>query len=88
MSKHLISGEIFYPWTDIKDGRYSYFEKKYGKITLKRLEELVKEKVIESQEISVEDTPFTFTVYNEGDIMQAFGKHKFKIKMDAANWFG
>lgn len=84
--KHTIDGEAWYPWTDIKN-RYHYYEKKYGKITLERLEELVKEGVIESREIPVEGTPYFYTVYNEGDIIYAFAKSKFKVEVDTEQWF-
>jgi len=82
----MINNKVFYPWTDIRN-RYHYYEKNYGKITLKRLEELVKEGVIESREVPVEGTPFSFTVFNEGDIIVAFGKHKFKVEVDTEKWF-
>ena len=86
MSKHTINGEIFYPWTDIKN-RYKYYQEKYGKITLEKLEELVKEKLIESREIPVEGTPFTFSVYSEYGILWALGHSKFKEKINPEIWF-
>ena len=54
---------------------------------MKRLEELVKEGVIESQEIPVEGTPYTFTVYNEGNIIYALAKSKFKVEINPEKWF-
>ena len=85
--KHTIEGDSWYPWSDIKNGRYEYWEKNYGKITLERLEELVEEGVIKSREVPVENTPFTFTVFNEGDIIYAFAKSKFKVEVDTERWF-
>ena len=84
--KHVIDNESWYPWGDIKN-RYHYYEKKYGKITLERLEELVKEGIIESRELPVEGTPYSYSVYSEYDIIVAFGKHKFKPKVDTQQWF-
>ena len=72
--------------SDIRN-RYTYYEKRHGKITQKRLEELVKEGVIESQEIPVDGTPYSFTVYNEGDIIFSFAKSRFKVKVNPEKWF-
>ena len=82
----MIDDENWYPWGDVKK-RYTYYEKKHGKITLERLEELVKEGFIESREIPVEGTPYFYTVYNEGDIIYAFAKSKFKVEVDTEQWF-
>ena len=40
-----------------------------------------------SREIPVEGTPYFYTVYNEGDIIYAFAKSKFKVKVDTKQWF-
>ena len=83
--KHVIECENFYPLTDVRN-RYTYYEKKYGKITLERLEELVKEGVIESRELPVEGTLYTYTVYNEYDIIVALAKRKFKDEINTEQW--
>jgi len=84
--KHVIDGESFYPWSDIKNGRYDYWEKKYGKITKKRLEELVAEGKIECRTVTPKNVLFTFRVFPEYGIMTALGKHKFKPKVPEG-WF-
>lgn len=85
--RHKIDNEVWYSWTDIKDGRYSYWEKGHGKITLERLEELVKEGFIKSLEVPVAGTPYTFIVFNESDIIYALAKSKFKEKINIEKWF-
>ena len=82
----MIDNESWYPWTDIRN-RYTYYEKRYNqKLTLKKLEELVKEGVIEKREIPVEGTPYTYTVFNEYDIIIALSKRKFKIEFNPEQW--
>lgn len=87
--KHVIDNESWYPWGDIKN-RYTYYEKTYNqKLTLERLEELVKEGIIESREIPVEGTPYTYTIYSEYDIVVALAKHKFQkaVEIKTKEWF-
>ncbi len=83
----MIDNESWYPWTDIKNGRYSYCEKKYGcKLTKKLLEQAVKDGVVKSLELTVKG--FTFTVYNEADIIVGLARHKFKkVVVKPEGWF-
>ena len=84
--KYTIDNESYYPWSDIKN-RYTYYQKRYNqKLTLERLDELVKEGVIEKREIPVEDTPYIYCVYSEYDIIIALSKHKFTEKIDPEQW--
>ena len=85
--KHVIEGDSWYPWSDIRRGRYQYWEKKYNcKLTKKLLEQAVEKKVVRMREVQVENTPFTFTVYNEADIITGLAWHKFKPKVDTEQW--
>lgn len=90
--KHTIEGDNWYPWSDIRAGRYEYWEKRYNcKLTKKLLEKAVKEGFVKSRE--VEGDKFSFTVYNEADIITALAWHKFSkvkldtIKVNANKWF-
>ena len=86
--KHVIEGETWYPLTDIIKGRYNYWETRYNcKLTKELLEQAVEKGVVRTKEVQVENSPFTFTVYNEGDIIYAFAKSKFKVEVDTERWF-
>ena len=80
--------------SDILKGRYQYWEKKYNcKLTKELLEQAVKNGLIETREVQVESSPFTFTVYNEANILEGLSWHKFtkmkneNIKVKTEQWF-
>lgn len=59
----MIDNESWYPWTDIKNGRYEYWEKKYNcKLTKEIMEQAVKDGVVKSGELTVKGLRSQFTM--------------------------
>ena len=49
-------------------------------------EQAVEKGVVRTKEVQVENTPFTFIVFNEADIITGLAWHKFKPKVDTEQW--